>query len=39
MVDSKKETLEDMDFLLLAQPSFDEVWDNEKDEKTWKKYL
>ncbi len=31
--------LERKDWLMLAQESMKKLWDNPKDEKTWKKYL
>ena len=35
----KEKRLDEMNWNLLAEKSFKEVWDNKKDEETWSKYL
>ena len=35
----KRKELEEKGWNTIAEESLKEVWDNEKDEKTWKKYL
>ena len=36
---NKKKNFEEKGWNLVAEKSFEEVWDNEKDDKTWSKYL
>jgi len=35
----KEKELEEKDWNALAEESLKEVWDNEKDDKVWRKYL